>query len=129
VARRITTTTRSTVMCKKLGWHYAIVEKRIPKINITKDVWGFGDILVLDGKPGSMLLQTTSRGHVMDHFQKMKKYCRMEIRRWLTAGNRVELWGWSKRGPRGKRKRWTLDRFNIVAVSTRLQRTIRMEAL
>ncbi len=27
---------------------------------------------------------------------------------WLQAGGRLELWSWSKRGPRGARKSWTL---------------------
>ena len=29
---------------------------------------------------------------------------------WKSAGASIEIWSWSKTGPRGKRKRWQLRR-------------------
>jgi hypothetical protein len=39
-----------------------------------------------------------------------------EIRKWLEVGNRFEVHGWSKRGPRGKQKRW-----DVRTVALRLE--------
>ena len=36
------------------------------------------------------------------------------IRVWLQAGNKAFLWGWTKRGDRGKRKVWTLREVEFV---------------
>ena len=55
-------TQRSLALCKKRGWRYAIVEKWIQATKRRVDVFGFGDILVLDGQPGSLLVQACAGG-------------------------------------------------------------------
>jgi hypothetical protein len=34
---------------------------------------------------------------------------------WIAAGNQLEVWGWSKKGARGKRKVWTVRQHMISA--------------
>lgn len=74
---------------------------------IRQDLFGFGDILAV--KPGELplIVQTTSSGNKS---ARVKKLCPMpEVLTCLQASVRVEVWGWAKRGPRGKVKRWTLS--------------------
>ena len=47
-----------------------------------------------------------SSGHHADH--RAKILAEPRARAWVEAGNRLELWSWSKQGARGKAKRWTL---------------------
>lgn len=37
---------------------------------------------------------------------------------WILACNRMEIHSWDKHGPRGKRKTWTLQRWNAVRVAS-----------
>lgn len=86
-----------------------VAEHRVPRINITRDLFGFVDIAVLDGKPGVLGVQTTT---MSNHAARVGKIQSDELARavnaWLLAGNRIVVHGWAKRGPRGKRKRWSL---------------------
>lgn len=93
-----TPTSRTLDECKKRGWPAYVTEKRIPKINILKDAFGFGDVLAIDGEPGSMLIQATAnQGHVAKRVRKITEDCTDNARAWLEAGNRIEVWGWAKR--------------------------------
>lgn len=101
-------TARTLAECKRRGWPAYVTEKRIPKINILKDAFGFGDVLALDGKPGSLLIQATSTPNVGSRERKIMDECKVLAKAWVGAGNRIEIWGWAKRGAAGKRKLWTL---------------------
>lgn len=108
-------THRSLQECKKRGWPAYVTEKRIPVINILKDAFGFGDILAIDGEPGSMLIQATSeKGGVARRVKKITDDCTEHALAWLKAGNRIEVWGWGPKvhlnqdGSKSKVKRWTL---------------------
>jgi hypothetical protein len=85
-----------------------VAEKWIPGANVRRDAFGFGDVLVLDGKPGSLLIQATVTGSMASRRTKIIGKCSELARAWLQAGNRIEVWGWAKRGAAGKRKLWTL---------------------
>jgi hypothetical protein len=101
-------TSRTLQKCKALGWLAYVTEKRIPKINILKDAFGFGDVLAMDGLPGSLLIQATSTPNMASRETKIREHCWDAATRWLDAGNRIQVWGWAKRGAAGKRKLWTL---------------------
>lgn len=107
-------TKRSLDECRKRGWLAYVTEKWIPGANIRKDAFGFGDILVMDGKPGSMLIQATVTGSMAKRVTKIREECGEAARAWLDAGNRIEVWGWAKRvhlnkdGSKSKLKRWKL---------------------
>lgn len=104
----MTPTARALALCRRRGWQACVVEKWIPQTRQRKDAFGFGDVLVLDGKPGSLLLQVTDSTSVSKRVEKIKTDCRVEARAWLAAGNRVEVWSWGKQGAAGARKLWTL---------------------
>jgi hypothetical protein len=108
-----TPTSRTLEECKKRGWKAQVVEKWIPRMNVRKDVFGFGDVLVLDGKPGSLLVQACRGADSSTRTTKILEACAEDARSWLEAGNRIQVWGWAQRGPRGKRKLWGV---RVVAI-------------
>lgn len=99
-------TQRSLQECKRRGWPAYVTEKRIPKVHILKDAFGFGDILAIDDQPGSVLIQCSSSDHTADRTAKILSIPTAKL--WLERGNRILVWGWAKQGPAGKRKLWRL---------------------
>ena len=106
----MTPTSRALAECKRCGWLACVVEKWIPQTRQRKDAFGFGDVLVLDGQPGALLVQVTSDANVAARAAKIRGACRKNAAAWLAAGNRIQVWGYGKRGKRGKRKLWTLKK-------------------
>jgi hypothetical protein len=72
------------------------------------------DLVSLDGQPGVLAIQACADngGAVAERVRKIEAapICGP----WLRAGNRIEVWGWGKRGAAGKRKVWTL---RVIAIS------------
>ena len=100
-------TQRTLAMLRRTCSHVAIVEKWIPQTCQRKDVWGFGDILALDGQPGSLLVQCTSGSNVSARVHKIAEECAEAAGAWLLAGNRIQVIGFRKRKPRGQKvARW-----------------------
>jgi len=91
-----------------------VVERWLPKTKIRVDLFGFGDIIALDGKPGALLIQATSTDNAARRVTKIRTECADRAAAWLRAGNRVEVWGWAKRGEAGKRKLWTLKVYEVT---------------
>lgn len=88
-------TKRAMDECNRRGWRAAIVEKWIPHTPITQDLFGFADIIALDGENGSLLIQVTSLSNVPSRVRKVVES--QAAKEWLEAGNRIEVWGWGKR--------------------------------
>lgn len=111
-----TPTSRTLEKCRKLGFQAAVVEKWIPQTKRRIDVFGFGDLLVVDDKPGALLIQATgdNAGDVARRVEKIKRESPRRARRWLAAGNRIQVWGWGKRGAAGARKLWTLRIVDVL---------------
>lgn len=105
-----TPTTRSNEYARKRGWTSAVVEKWNPHVKIRQDLFGFGDILVIDDQQGSLIVQATSGSHVAARMTKIEENDVARV--WLAADNRIEVWGWRKtkvkRG--GKAMRWNVRR-------------------
>lgn len=103
-------TQRALAECKKRGWKPAIVEKWNPHARIRQDLYGFADLVVLDGNPGLLALQVTSGANLSARMAKLSAV--PAVVDWLKAGLRVECWGYRKlvvkRG--GKATRWNLRR-------------------
>jgi hypothetical protein len=109
-------TQRSLAHLRKNGWTACVVEKWIPPRGTMKfgrriDAFGFGDILACRrGEPALFgdiaLVQTTVMSSMAAH--KAKILALSEFQKWKDADGVVVLHGWAKRGPRGKRKLWTL---------------------
>ena len=116
-------TQRSLAFLRKSGFTACIVEKFLPARGGMKfprriDAFGFGDLLACRGNTGHVsfrdgpnslpsqivLVQTTTAVHMADHRAKILAI--PEFYKWKEAGGLVLLHGWSKKGPRGKRKLW-----------------------
>ena len=52
-------------------------------------------------------LQVTSDSSISGHAHKcLSDPVLDKLILWLQSGNSFELWGWGKKGPRGKKKKW-----------------------
>lgn len=101
-------TSRTLQHCeKKLGWIAGVVERRIPRVFITKDLFGCIDVVAIAGSQ-IVGIQATTGAHHAD--RRAKALAEPRLRAWLAAGAGFEIWTWSKRGEEGKRKLWTLRR-------------------
>jgi hypothetical protein len=121
-------TQRSLKSLSDNGWMCHIVEKFLPARGNMKfprriDAYGFGDILACKplGEFGQAAnAQTTDVARLAmialvqccpgtSHAEhKAKILNEPKFLRWKAAGGLVKLHSWSKKGPRGKAKRWTL---------------------
>lgn len=81
---------------RKEGYNCAIVEKKIPKVFITKDLFGFIDILCVKGKE-IIGIQTTTSDHVShrkvkilehENYPLIKDAIRIVIHGWRIKANK-----------------------------------------
>lgn len=97
-------TQRSLALLRKSCSLVEVVEKRIPKIFITRDLFGFIDILGINGDL-VIAVQTTTGDHVAHRFEKMRYL--PAVVHWLSSSSRkLVIHGWRKVGARGTRKLW-----------------------
>lgn len=100
-------TARSLQELKRRGCTAAVVEKWVPGVRRRVDLFGCLDIVALEpGRQGVLGIQACVVGDQAKRVKKIGAEPRARI--WLEASNRISVWGWAKRGPRGKRKTWTL---------------------
>jgi hypothetical protein len=139
-------TQRTIAALKKKGFTCAVVEKWVPlhgpaaepsegaKFSAAfrskaggfhKDVWGFIDILVLDGQQGSLAVQACGATGFAEHLRKIDAID--EVRLWLAAGNRLELWSWRKAKVDGKDK-WEAKVAPLVEYNGHIVTSYRMQA-
>lgn len=103
----MTPTQRSLAHLRKLGYLAAVVEKRIPRVFITRDLFGFVDIVALaDGV--TLAVQTTSGSNVASRIKKIRASA--EFQRVLAAGWRIVVHGWRK----AANGRWTLREEHVT---------------
>lgn len=104
---QVTPTARELAYCKAQGHLAHVVERWVPYTKRRLDVYGFGDLLVVDDKQGPILVQVTITRHMNARIAKIREQCREPAERWLDAGGRISVVGWAMQGPRGGRKMWT----------------------
>lgn len=103
---RTSPTQRTLALLRSQGWrHVQVVEKFNRFAGVRQDLFGIIDILAI--APGHILgVQATSRDHVSHRLEKILESPAAPD--WLDAGGMLVIHGWSKKGPRGKRKLWTV---------------------
>lgn len=102
----MTPTARTLAWLRQAGHLVDVVERWIPRVNIRKDLFGFADLVALDGQPGALFIQCTAGA---SHAARRTKLAGLPaVQQVLAAGNRVQIISWAKQGPRGKRKLWTV---------------------
>jgi hypothetical protein len=100
-------TQRTIAELKKRGYTCHIVEKWNHFAKIRQDFGGFADILAYrNDLAGVFAIQTTSDSNVSARVTKSLQISNLGT--WLCAGNTFQVWGWGRKGERGKRKTWTL---------------------
>lgn len=70
------------------------------------DLFNVFDLVAMLTGVGIMGVQVTSTSNLSARRKKL--LASQEARTWIECGGRVRLHGWSKKGPRGKRKTWCL---------------------
>ena len=74
-----------------------VVERRVPKTRITKDLFGFIDILAIEPREqGCLGIQATTGSNHAARRKKILGHCHEQAEKWLAAGNRIEVWSWRK---------------------------------
>lgn len=90
---------RTLEAIRKMGYDADICERWVNGARIRKDLFGWADIIAMDGRQ-IVAVQACMSG-LRDHQRKMAGYHKT-IARWIESGGRVELWFW--RHVRKKRK-------------------------
>jgi hypothetical protein len=105
----VSPTQRARAFCKANGWTSQIVERFNVYAKVRQDLFGVIDLVVLDGQGGGPLGVQVCAG-ASHAARRDKALAEPRLREWLSAPARFEVWSYSKRGERGKRKLWTLRR-------------------
>jgi hypothetical protein len=109
-------TKRTLAHLRKLGYVADIVERRLPGCFITRDLFGFADILAIHpGERVILLVQTTSRDHLAERLRRVRA-C-PALLTLLAAGVRVEIWGWAKRNGRWQAARVAVRPGDLEAIT------------
>jgi len=104
-------TQRSLKVLRDDGFTAQVVEKWNPYAKIRQDLFGFIDIVAVGGL-GIVGVQTTT---TVNMSARRKKIIESEAaQKWLAAGGKIEVHGWAKRGPRGKRKTWQVSVYHVT---------------
>jgi len=101
----MTPTARSIAYLREQMVPVDTAERWIPGANVRRDLFGCIDLVALYTETTAFIQVTTADNmaareakiRASQHFTELNK-----------AGREVWLHGWSKRGKRGERKRWTL---------------------
>jgi hypothetical protein len=76
----------------------------------------FGIIDVIAARPGFGVLGVQVTSGSNHAARRTKALAEPRLRTWVGSGGRFELWSYSKKGERGKRKLWTLRREELKLV-------------
>lgn len=112
-------TSRSLAALRYEGWQAGVVEKWIPQAGRRVDLGGGIDIVAwrapgpdpATGWPlyGGILAVQACAG--ASHAARRTKLLALPaMREWVAAGGHLEIWSWTKKGPRGRRKLWACRR-------------------
>lgn len=106
---------RSLKKLRADGWFCAITEHWNPWSKIRQDLFSFVDILAIRHN-ATLAVQTTTAGNMNKRVAKIRACQAASV--WLESPDRlIEVHGWSKKGPRGKRKTWQCRTLEIVRAS------------
>ena len=99
-------TQRSLAYLRKEGYVCQVVERWNPFAHCRQDLFNFIDIVCIkEGEMGVLGVQTTSTANMSARIKKINDL--VVSTTWLTTGNHIWVIGWSKKGARGKVKKWT----------------------
>lgn len=86
---------------KKNDYLAQVVERWNPFAHVRVDLFGIIDIVAVHPeRPGVLGIQATSYDNISARVKKLEASPNTEI--WLSAGNKLQVWGWRK-----VKNRWT----------------------
>lgn len=104
----VSPTARTLAELRKRGCICQTVERWNPGARRRVDLFGVIDIVALEpGRQGVLGIQACTTGDQSKRLAKILSEPRALA--WIGAGNRLAIWGWSKKGARNKRKTWVLS--------------------
>lgn len=114
-------TSRSKGHLKQAGWPFVrVVEHWNPFARKRQDLWGADIIALRDNE--TLLVQTTTGANVSARVKKVTTEFAGELASWLSQPtHHYHVHGWSKQGPRGKRKTWQLRTVDLRTVNDRTE--------
>lgn len=101
---------------RKLGYMVQVVERWNAFAGKRQDLFSCIDVLAC-GPNMTVGIQATVTGSMNKRISKIldDPKVREKAQKWLKDSHRkLYVWGWAKRGPRGKRKVWTLKEAEIT---------------
>lgn len=101
-------TQRTLQLLRAEGWTAQVVERWNVFAGIRQDLFRCIDVIAVKPGQGVLGVQATTGSNVAARVSKIQDLDEALI--WLEAPARLEVWGWSKHGPRGERKVWTVRR-------------------
>ena len=110
----MTPTARTMAYLRGLGYEVAVVEKWNAYTRTRHDLYGFADLLAMRGIE-LLAVQATSTGNVSARVKNILAEPR--ALKWVEPGSQrfLTVIGWAKRGPRGKRKVWSMKQVVVDA--------------
>lgn len=117
----VSPTQRTLAHLRKQGYTAYVVERWNAHAKIRQDLFGFIDILAMKPCMPLLAIQATSTGNIASRIKKIHETDLSQC--WISTGSQLEVWGWAKRGPRGKRKEWTMTR-KVIAPGTPPKETL-----
>ena len=100
-------TARSLALLRELGYTAKVVEHWNPYAKIRQDLFGVDILALKPGEPVLVVQATTGSNHAA---RRTKLDGAGFIALWEGAGAQLEVWSWTKQGPKGQRKTWTVRR-------------------
>ena len=94
-----------------------VVEKWNPHARVRHDLFSFIDVLAIQGD-SVFAIQATSDSNIAARVAKLSLL--PSVVHWLDTrtNRRLFVWGWGKKGARGKRKLWGLREVEVVLNET-----------
>lgn len=106
-------TARTLCELKRMGCIAQVVERWNAYARVRQDLFGFADVLAISAGAGGdgplrvrglAAIQCTTGDHHASRREKILGEPRAFA--WLKAGGIIQIWSWSKAGPRGAVKKW-----------------------
>jgi hypothetical protein len=108
--------TRTLDSLRESGYIADIVERRLPKCFVCRDLFGIADLLAVHpAERVVLLIQVTSAGNITHRLERIR--ARPELPAVLAAGVRVEIWGWAKRNRCWHARRVAIQPGDLTAIT------------
>jgi hypothetical protein len=108
-------TARSLALLRRRGFVADVCERWLAQAGIRRDLFGCIDLVAVHPRENGVLgIQATTASNLSARLRKAVGL--PALKTWLAAGNRFEVWGWSKHGRRWHVKIVALRPSDLAAI-------------